>query len=63
MGQGIVFSFTAAKLILLYRDYFPVFIVTTVRADIMRLFGFLTLGAKRESGRIKLVVSSSFSAS
>jgi len=63
MGQGIVFSIATAKLILLYRDYFPVFIVTTVRADIMRLFGFLTLGAKRESGLIKLVVSSSFSAS
>jgi len=46
----------------MYRNYFPVFIVTTVRADKMRLFGFLALGAKHDCRRVKPVVSSSFSA-
>jgi hypothetical protein len=59
MWAGII---AAINLIPLYRNYFPVFIVTTVRADKMRLFGFLALGAQHDCRRVKPVVSSSFSA-
>jgi len=43
--------------------YFPVFIIATVRACVVRLLGLFTLGAEAHDWLIELVMGSSFSAS
>jgi hypothetical protein len=51
------------QLLFFNSNYFPVFIIATVRARVVRLLGLFTLGAEAHDRLVKLVVGSSFSSS